>query len=80
MARAKRRLISTQRLACLWITGAICITPTGAMEALNGLPPLDPVILGEARLSDASPLEFGMLPLPSSQSRTYLHKDATAEI
>jgi hypothetical protein len=27
----------------------ICATPTGAMEALTGLPPLDLVIQGEAR-------------------------------
>jgi len=80
MARAKRRLSSTQRLACLGITGAICTTPTGAIEALTGLPPLDPVIQGEVRLSDATPLEFGMLPLPSPQSQAYLHKDATAEV
>jgi len=29
--------------------GAICTTPTGAMETLTGLPPLDLVIQGEAR-------------------------------
>ena len=34
-------------MACLGITGAICTTPTGAMEALTGLPLLDLVIQGE---------------------------------
>jgi hypothetical protein len=49
MASAKKRLSRIQRLACLGMTGASCITPTGAMEALNGLPPLDLVIQGETR-------------------------------
>jgi hypothetical protein len=44
---AKRKLSKVQRLACLGITGAICMTPTGAMEALVGLSPLDMVIQGE---------------------------------
>jgi hypothetical protein len=48
MASAKKRLSRIQRLACLGNTGAIRITPTGAMEALTGLPPLDLVIQGEA--------------------------------
>ena len=49
MASAKKKLSKAQRLACLGIMGAICKSPTGAMEALVGLPPLDLVINGEAR-------------------------------
>ena len=45
----------------------IHITPTGAIEALAGLPPLDLVIQGEAR---SSALESGMLVLPSPQLRS----------
>ena len=37
-ASAKKKLSKLQRLACLGITGAIRTTPTGAMEALFGLP------------------------------------------
>jgi hypothetical protein len=51
MASAKKKLSKVQRLACLGIMGAICTTPTGAMEALVGLPPLDLVIQGEVRLA-----------------------------
>jgi hypothetical protein len=50
-ASTKNKLSKVQRLACLGITGAIHTTPTGAMEALVGLPPLDLVIQGEARLA-----------------------------
>jgi hypothetical protein len=46
-----KKLSKVQRLACLGITGAICTTPTGAMEALVGLAPLDLVIQREARLA-----------------------------
>jgi len=49
MASTKKRLSKVQRLACLGITGAICTTPTGAMEAFTGLPLLDLVIQGESR-------------------------------
>jgi len=48
-AITKSKLSKVQRLACLEITGAFRTTPTGAMEALVGLPPLDLVIQGEAR-------------------------------
>jgi hypothetical protein len=48
-ARAKQLLDTIQRLACLGITGAMRTTPTNAMEALVGLPPLDLVVQGEAR-------------------------------
>jgi len=47
-ATAKKELSKVQRLACLGITGAISVTPTGATEALVGLPSLDLVIEGEA--------------------------------
>jgi len=47
-ASAKKKLSKVQRLACSGITGAIRTTPTGAMEALIGLPPLDLVIKVEA--------------------------------
>ena len=46
---AKKRLSRIQRLACLGITGAMHASPTGAMEALAGLPPLQLVIQGVAR-------------------------------
>jgi hypothetical protein len=49
MASTKKKLSKVERLACLGITGAIFMTPTGAMEALAGLPLLDLVIQGEAR-------------------------------
>ena len=49
MASAKKKLSKAQRLACLGIMRAIRTTPTGAMEALVGLPLLDLVIQGEAR-------------------------------
>ena len=45
MASAKK-LSNVQRLACLGITGAIRMTPTGAMEALIVLPLLELVIRG----------------------------------
>jgi hypothetical protein len=48
-ARAKRKLSSVQRLACLGITRAMRTTPTNVMEALIGLPPLDLVVQSEAR-------------------------------
>jgi hypothetical protein len=46
---AKKRLCKVQRLACLGITGANRTTPTGAMEALTGLPSLDLLIQVETR-------------------------------
>jgi hypothetical protein len=46
MASTKNKLSKVQRLACLGITGAFYTTPTGGMEALIGLPPLDLVIRG----------------------------------
>jgi len=49
MINAKTRLRSIQRLACLGITGAMHTSPTGAMEALVGLSPLELVIEGVAR-------------------------------
>jgi hypothetical protein len=48
-ASAKKKLSRVQRLACLGITGVIHMTPTGAIEALSGLPLLDLVIQDEAR-------------------------------
>jgi hypothetical protein len=47
-ASTRKKLSKVQRLACLGITGALRTTPTGAMEALVRLPPLDLVIQGEA--------------------------------
>jgi hypothetical protein len=41
MATVKKRLSRIQRLACLGITGVMRTTPTRAMEALTGLPPLE---------------------------------------
>ena len=51
MASTKIKLSKVQRFACLGIMGALRTTPTGGMEVLVGLPPLDLVILGEARLA-----------------------------
>jgi ribonuclease HI len=48
-ARVKKKLSSIQRLACLGITGTMRTTPTGAMEALLCLLPLELVVLGDAR-------------------------------
>jgi hypothetical protein len=52
---------------------------TGVMEALTCLPPLELVILGEARLT-AHRLESGMLVLPSPQSRAQQYIDAVSEV
>jgi hypothetical protein len=49
--RAKQQLSIVQRLVCLGIRGAMCITPTSAVEALVGLPPLGLVVQGKARAS-----------------------------
>jgi hypothetical protein len=48
-ASTKNKLSKVQRLACLGITGVFRTTPTGAMDALVGLLPLDLLIQGEAR-------------------------------
>jgi hypothetical protein len=48
-ATVKKKLSSIQRLACFGITGAIRTTPAGAMESLLCLPPLELVVLNEAR-------------------------------
>ena len=48
-ASAKKKLSRIQRLACLRITGAMRTTPTNAVEALICLPPLELVVLSEAR-------------------------------
>ena len=48
-ASTKSKLSKVQRLACLGITGAFRTTPTGAMEVLVGLPPLDLLIQGGRR-------------------------------
>ena len=48
-ASAKRKLSRFQRLACLGITGAMCTTPTNAVEALICLPPLELVVHSEVR-------------------------------
>ena len=59
MASAKKRLSKVQRLACLGVTGAIHTTPTGAMEALTGLPLLDLLIQEEARSAAHRPWSLG---------------------
>jgi hypothetical protein len=46
-ANPKKRLRRVQRLACLGIMGAMCTTPTSAMEALTCLPPLELVVQSE---------------------------------
>ena len=48
VVRIKKKLCSL-RLACLVITGAMRTTPTSAMEVLLCLPPLDLVVMSEAR-------------------------------
>jgi len=50
-ASTKKKPSKVQRLACLRITGTIRTSPTGAIKALAGLPPLDLVIQREARLA-----------------------------
>ena len=49
MASAKKKLSRVQRLACLGIMGAMCTTPTNAVEALICFPPLELVVHSEAR-------------------------------
>jgi len=74
MASAKKKLRKAQRLACSGIMGAIYTTPTGAMEALVALPPLDLVIHGEARLAAHHLWSLGC------PRRTWLHTDSTSEV
>jgi len=50
-ASAKKTLNRIQKCACLGIKEAIGTTPTGAMKAITGLPPLDLVIQCEAILA-----------------------------
>jgi hypothetical protein len=49
MAISKIKLSRVQRLACLGITGAMCTTPTNAVEALICLPPLELVVQSKTR-------------------------------
>jgi hypothetical protein len=65
-ARVKKKLSSIQRLACLGIRGAMQTTPTGAMEALLCRPPLELVVLSEARFAAH---QSGILVIPTSQQR-----------
>jgi len=58
-ASAKMKLSRVQRLACLGITGAMCTTPTNAVEALICLPPLDLVVQSEARSAAHRPWSLG---------------------
>jgi len=67
-ASAKKILSRIQRLACLWITQAMCTTPTSAMEALTFLPPLE-FLVQRSKASCTSSLESGKLVLPSSKLR-----------
>ena len=60
-----------QTLVCLGITGAMRTTPTGAMEALTCLPPLDSLV----QVSCTSTL----LALPSPPSRAQQYIDAASE-
>jgi hypothetical protein len=50
-ASANKKLSRIQRLARLGITGAVCTTPTRAMEVLICLPPLELVLQSEARMA-----------------------------
>jgi hypothetical protein len=47
----KIQLGRIQRMPCLAITEAMKSTPTGAMEVLLGLTPLDLLIMAEARIA-----------------------------
>jgi hypothetical protein len=80
MASTKIKLSKVQRLACLGITRAFRTTPTGVMEVLVGLPPLDLVIQGGGEVSGTLPLELGVLVLSSPPIRTQLHIDSTSEV
>jgi hypothetical protein len=64
-ASTKKKLSKVQRLACLGITRALRTIPTGAMEALVGLPPLNLVLQREARLTAHRLCSLGC--------RSYLH-------
>ena len=71
MASTKSKLSKVQRLACLGITGALWTTPTSAMEVLVGLPPLDLVIQGEARLTAFGVWGVGLTFTPNKGTHTY---------
>jgi hypothetical protein len=79
IASAKKRLSKVQRLACLGITGVICMTPAGAVEAHTGLPPQDLVIQGEVRSVAHCLWSLGCWSyLHPSQGQ--LHIDTTSEV
>ena len=77
-ASAKKKL-SRVRLACLGITGAIRMTLTGAMEAFVGLPPLNLVIQGEARLAAHHLWSLGCWSYFHPPTRAQLHTDWTSD-
>jgi hypothetical protein len=79
-ASAMKKLSKVQRLACLGIMGAIRTTPTGAKEALAGLPPLDLVIQGEARSAAHRLWSLGCWSYLHPLTRTQLHIDSTSEV
>jgi hypothetical protein len=79
-ASTKKKLSKIQRLVCLGIMGALRTTPTGAMEALVGLPPLDLVIQQKARLAAHRLWSLGVLVLPSPSTRVQLHTDPASEV
>jgi hypothetical protein len=63
---AKRKLSKVQRLACLGITGAMCTTPTNAVEALICLPHCSwwfRARLGQLRI-DSGVWEVGLTYIP----------------
>jgi hypothetical protein len=79
-ASAKRQLSWIQRLACFGITRAICMTPTAAMEAPVGLPPLDVMIQGEPRLMSHRLWSLGCWSYLQPPARTQLHTDLASEV
>jgi len=79
-ACAKKNLSKVLRLACLGITGVIHTAPTGGMEALIGLPPLDLLIKREARSAAHCLWSLGCWSYLHPPTRTQLHIDSTSEV
>jgi hypothetical protein len=78
-ASATKRLRKVQRSACLGITSDFYDT----YQCYGGTywsPSAGSTDTGVGKVGGTSPLEFGVLVLPSPQSRTELHTDATSEV
>ncbi|GBN07906.1 hypothetical protein AVEN_201026-1 [Araneus ventricosus] len=71
--KMKRKLSSIQRSFHLSMSGAYCTTPTAALQAILGLPPLYLLFQYEARLTTLYRLQ---LPIPPNiyNHQVYSHK------